>query len=300
MGTITTLFISALLALMLSSGDCRAESTLIIELQQKLNSQSERFNERLSKLNAQDKSSDFKTANKWYETTRKLPKDAVDYQHAIAKYVLERSQLLESEIKEVLEMEQINQGLFTTIGQLIKALAEENKSTQQEQLTTQEYQQAKQNMQGMQKLVSYLRQDKQIAQRPDFVSMTNTYEMTMNRILDKMGNKQLKLDKQLQQVANVIEVQGELIGAIKEDLKQEFQSLKVLDISQGSTIVATRVNSMLNGLTSWYNGTSGQKIQQQTNTLFEESNQAWNTVPDNLDHRLSLLDDRVRNISAMK
>ena len=151
-------------------------------------------------------------------------------------------------------------------------------------------------MQGMQKLVGYLRQDKQIAQRPDFVSMTNTYEMTMNRVLDKMGNKQLRLEKQLQQVASVIEVQGELIGAIKDDLKEEFQSLKVLDISQGSTIVATRVNTMLNGLTSWYNGNAGQKVQQQTNTLFEESNQAWNSVPDNLAARLTRLDDKINDM----
>jgi len=252
-----------------------AETTLVLELQEELSRKSEVFGKRIDRFEKLSGSRD--EANRWYKKAMKLPEESMDYKHAVAKYVATEARTLEPMAETIVELEEINDSMGSTLERLIDALAEEraNKGfASVGSLSEEELRRTARNMSGFNSLMRVLALDPDVSSSAEFGTVYDNYRFTMTEFLDE-GPVSTNLLEQLSQVAKVVEAQGVLIGLARKRLRVDYNRLQALNMTGTSTVIAQRVQQVLAKLTGLFNGDYGRKSRRQTQTLMRKTRHGW-------------------------
>jgi len=255
-----------------------AESTVILNLQEKLNQQYQEFNKQSNKIKAIRNSDTRAKTNYWHQKSQSLPRDSNDYNYAIAKFVNERVKMIEPEIESVIELEQLTLGLEKTVSQLRKAISKTANHHQQisKNLSPEFYFETTRQILGMGKIMSVLMKDPLISRNPTKVNVINLGK-SLGKKLKSIRNSKGRQDpvNHLIMMEDYLESQSEVISLIREDYEEDYNNLQTLSLSKDISMSAKQVNSMFANLNGLYNDVNVQQARSQTIELLDQVQEDW-------------------------
>lgn len=261
-----------------------ADTTRILELQEQLNSQGEKYLDRREALKQLEASRQL--ANEWYEKSLSLPDDSVERNYAVARFVNEQARILEPMIETVQELSEINERSKQTVERLIDVQAREKKSQGVRSLNRMPaatYKKVLENFTGANTLMTVMNGDPNIANQPDFAMVKMAHQKMINELRDATDNPETERDGFFKKLLAVIEARGILIDMKMDELRQNTRRLQLLGTSGASSIVTTRIMKVMGQSFGSFDDAYGQEIRQQTRELLRRTRPLASTVNDSSD-----------------
>lgn len=267
-----TLLATILGAQLLSGTAVLADTTLVLDLQEKLNQQSATYAERIETLRKLE--GNRQAGDVWYEKARSLPENSVDQKYAVAKYVNEQARIMEPMLRTVQELRGINGDLERTVERLSEALAREQEERADQNLnhlSPEVYEKTMENLSGAHTLMAVMSQDPEISQRPEFAMVSRVHEEVIGQLQDATENPQTDLAGLLQKMVEVIEAQGVLMDIAEDRMRQDARRLQVLSTWDTSAVVTARIQKVMDKLSGLFDGSYGQTARRQTRDLLRRT-----------------------------
>jgi len=270
-------------------GLSQAESTLVLDLQEKMNKTYQEFSQQSKKIKKIRSSDVQEKANYWHSKAQALPRNSRDYNYAIAKFVNERVKMLEPEIESVIKMEQLTNRLEGTVIKLRKAVSKKanDEHLLNRNLSPEFYQETKQQVIGMTNIINVLMKDPSISKNP---SRSNILMLgfSLGDKLKRVKHAQPRQDpvKHLMVMEDYLESQAEVISMIREDYEDDYNTLKTLSVSKDISMSSQQVTNMLGMISGLYNDRNVQRARAQTVELIDQVQGDWG------EGRVSIGEDR--------
>ncbi len=231
-----------------------AETTMILELQEKLTQQSELYAEGIDRLGTLQKPQE--KANDWYVKAKELPNGSQDHKYAIARYVSERLKVVEPQMVTVKDLRTLNNAMTNTVEQLADVVAKEQASRQLASLNDlppESFNSVMTQLQGSHALMQVMSNDPVISSAPEFGNVRQAYELAVSGLLDNSGTTSVDMASRLRQLGDVIEAQGVLLDIAWQRLNKDNHWLQTIDTSAVTNAVAINIQGVLDRLFGAFN-----------------------------------------------
>jgi hypothetical protein len=223
-----------------------SDSTRLLDLQERLNSQSNAFDQQMQRMH--DLTQSQAAVNEWYRKARELPAGSVDFQHAEAKFVNARASLLRDQVVAVKGLKDINGRLEGTVAGLIGALQEQAQQRAGEdlnRLSGATFKRAVRQLQGTERLMNSLQAQGVVRKHPELAAVHAAFRAQARRIIARSKGSRIDQVGYLRELQAVIEAQGVLMDVVLADLHQKYLGLQALQVSGTTRLVGDRLQVVL-------------------------------------------------------
>lgn len=236
------ILVSTLTAL---SANVHAETTVILDLTQRIASQSAEYRQKQAQLIGLDRQKE--RAEKAYQKVRETKKGTKDYSYAVSNFVNTRLAVIEPKVTLINELK----GLTLQSGEDLIALASAVAAQNQHHGFTGDPAQLEligETFEGTDALVSIINNDPVLANDPSVRSLSQTFRGLRRELINfERGNSGNNHD-QIQTMLAIADTQTALLSVAKNRLRNEIDQIKMIQVNTLTATITREVDSVLEDL----------------------------------------------------
>jgi len=264
-----------------------ADTTRVLELQERLNRQAEAFDEQMVEM--QNLAESHAEVDRWFHKARELPKGTIDFQHAQAQFVNARVKQLKAEVQTIRSLDEINEGLFGTVSHLIRALDEQERRSGSEnlnRLSKASFDQAVRQLQGTERLMTALESSGVVDKHPELSAVRTAFRQQARRVVARSNRSRVDQVGYLRELQGVIEAQGVLMDVVLEDLRQKYLGLQTLQVTGTTRLVGERLQTVLTKTVRYFSQDGGDRDWDMIEEMQRQNTAGWASYTGNFDQSL--------------
>jgi len=253
-----------------------AESTLVVELQEKLSKQGEVFSNRMNSMVNMEKSR--QVAGQWYKKAKSAPLNSSDREYAVSQYVNQEASHLLPMIQNLNSLIEMNDKLESTVDQLADAIEKDQykgNNVDLRDLNSQQYYKTVDHMMGTKNLLDVMMKDPETQNIPEFFIVRDAYKNHLDQLRDNSELSSVNPAKRLREFSGIIEAQHELMLLVKNQLRSDYQRLKTLSITDSTAGVSNRIYRLINQVSGFFSGEYGKASRKRTGDLLNDTKEGF-------------------------